>query len=52
MALDLNPNDDETWMFHGVALIKSGNDNGCASLKKAQSMGNAEAVKYILENCR
>jgi len=52
MALDLNPNDSETWMFHGVALIRSGNDSGCSSLKKSQSMGNAEAVKYILENCR
>jgi tetratricopeptide (TPR) repeat protein len=53
MSLDLNPDDAETWMYLGVAKIQSGDqENGCSDLKRAQQMGNAEAVRYIIENCR
>jgi tetratricopeptide (TPR) repeat protein len=52
MSLDLNPYDSETWMYHGLAAIKTGDTaDGCSSLRHAQSMGNAEAVRYVLENC-
>jgi Flp pilus assembly protein TadD len=52
MSLDLNPSDAEAWMYHGVALIKSGNkSDGCSSLHKAQNLGSTEALKYIVENC-
>jgi tetratricopeptide (TPR) repeat protein len=53
MSLDLDPDDAETWMYLGMAKIMTGDkENGCSDLQKAQRMGNTEAVKYILENCR
>jgi tetratricopeptide (TPR) repeat protein len=53
MSLDLNPEDAETWMYLGIAKIQSGDkENGCSDLEKAQRMGNAEALKYIVESCR
>jgi tetratricopeptide (TPR) repeat protein len=52
MSLDLNPGDAETWMYHGLAAIQSGDkENGCSSLNKARMLGSAEAVRYIMENC-
>lgn len=52
MSLDLNPNDAETWMYHGLAAIQSGDaQKGCSSLRKAQKLGSAEAVKHLMENC-
>jgi len=53
MSLDLNPEDAETWMYLGIAKIQSGDkENGCSDLEKAQKLGNAQALKYIIENCR
>lgn len=53
MSLDLNPNDAETWMYHGLAAIKNGDkQNGCSSLRKAQQMGSAKAVGYLIDNCQ
>jgi tetratricopeptide (TPR) repeat protein len=53
MSLDLNPDDAETWMYLGVAKIQSGDEeNGCSDLKRSQQMGNAEAVRYMVEDCR
>jgi len=53
MSLDLNPDDAETWMFLGLAKIQSGDkENGCSCLDKAQKMGNAEALKYIVDTCQ
>jgi len=53
MALDLDPDDAETWMYLGVAKIRTGdNVNGCSDLEKARQMGSTEAVKYMLENCK
>jgi tetratricopeptide (TPR) repeat protein len=53
MSLDLNAEDSEAWMYHGLAAIKTGDvQNGCSSLRRAQSMGNTEAVKYVLDNCQ
>ncbi len=52
MSLDLNPQDAETWMLMGMAKIKSGDQaNGCSDLQRSGKMGNAEALKYILDNC-
>lgn len=53
MSLDLNAEDSETWMYHGLAAIKTGDaQNGCSSLRRAQAMGNTDAVKLVLENCQ
>jgi tetratricopeptide (TPR) repeat protein len=53
MSLDLNPNDAETWMYHGVAAIHAGDKStGCSSLRRAQQLGSTEAVKYLMENCQ
>lgn len=53
MSLDLNPEDAETWMYLGIAKIQSGDkENGCSDLQRAQRMGNAEAVKYIVDYCK
>ena len=52
MSLDLNPQDAETWMFMGLAKIKSGDRvNGCSDLERSGKMGNAEALKYIIDFC-
>jgi tetratricopeptide (TPR) repeat protein len=53
MSLDLLPDDAETWMYMGIARIKSGDqENGCSSLAKAQKMGNTEVLKYIVDYCK
>jgi tetratricopeptide (TPR) repeat protein len=53
MSLDLLPDDSETWMYLGIAKIQSGDaENGCSDLKKAQQLGNVQAVKYELDNCK
>lgn len=53
MSLDLMPADAETWMYLGLCKIQSGsNDKGCSDLERAQRMGSAEAVKYLLQYCR
>ncbi len=52
MSLDLNPQDAETWLLMGLAKIKSGDRaNGCSDLERSGKMGNAEALRYILDNC-
>jgi tetratricopeptide (TPR) repeat protein len=52
MSLDLNPQDAETWMFMGLAKIKSGDlVNGCSDLERSGKMGNAEALKHIIDFC-
>jgi len=52
MSLDLNPDDGETWMYLGLARIKSGDKtNGCSDLRKAQQLGNTEVLRYIVDNC-
>jgi tetratricopeptide (TPR) repeat protein len=53
MSLDLNPEDAETWMYLGIAKIRSGDkENGCSDLQKAQRMGNTEVVKYLVDYCK
>lgn len=52
MSLDLNPDDAETWMYHGIAAIETGDVlKGCSSLRKARKMGSVEAGRVILEKC-
>lgn len=52
MSLDLNPQDAETWMFMGLAKIKSGDRlNGCSDLERSGKMGNAEALRFIIDFC-
>ena len=52
MALDINAEDAETWMYFGVATILSGNrTDGCSSLQKARQLGSTEVLKYITEDC-
>jgi tetratricopeptide (TPR) repeat protein len=53
MSLDLAPGDSETWMYLGIAKIQSGDtEDGCSDLKKAQQLGNVQAVRYELESCK
>ncbi len=51
MSLDLNPGDAETWMYHGIAAIQTGDKTtGCSSLTRAFQLGSKEAVKYLIDN--
>jgi tetratricopeptide (TPR) repeat protein len=53
MSLDLNPGDAETWMYLGIAKIKSGDQqNGCSDLERARKMGDAEALQFIVDYCK
>jgi tetratricopeptide (TPR) repeat protein len=53
MSLDLNPDDPETWMYMGIAKIRSNaREDGCSDLEKSRQMGNAEALQYIIDLCR
>ena len=53
MSLDLNPDDSETWMYLGIAKIRSGDlENGCSDLQKSRQMGNTEVLKYIVDSCK
>lgn len=53
MSLDLNPDDAETWMFLGLAKIRTGDKvNGCSDLQRARQMGNTEALRLVIEECQ
>jgi tetratricopeptide (TPR) repeat protein len=53
MALDLNPDDAETWMYLGIAKMESGDrENACSDFEKARQLGNNEVLKYVVENCK
>ena len=52
MALDLKPDDGETYFFIGLAQYKTGDKEGaCSNLQKAQRFGNTLALKYSIEYC-
>ena len=53
MSLDLNPDDAETWMYLGLAKIRTGDKvNGCSDLQRARQMGNTEALGLVIEECQ
>jgi tetratricopeptide (TPR) repeat protein len=52
-SLDLNPNDSETWVYMGIASIKSGDNNkGCSCFNKAKELGSNEVLKHIIDYCK
>ncbi len=53
MSLDLDPDDGETYRYLGQARLASGDaESACSDFEKARRLGDSQAVKYILENCR
>jgi tetratricopeptide (TPR) repeat protein len=52
MALDLKPDDGETYLYLGLAKYETGDKEGaCSDLQKAQRFGNTLALKYSIEYC-
>jgi len=52
MALDLDPNNSETWFNKGLARYSNGDKNGaCLDWQKAVRMSNAMAIQYYNEKC-
>ena len=52
MALDLKPDDGETYLFLGLAKFETGDKEGaCSDLQKAQRYGNTVALRYSIEYC-
>ncbi len=50
MALDLEPDNAETYLNKGLARKRSGDDSGaCADWDKARRLGSREAMKFMLE---
>jgi tetratricopeptide (TPR) repeat protein len=53
MSLDLDPRDGKTWLYLGIALLDTGNrEDACSCFNKAQGLGESEAIRYIVDNCR
>ncbi len=53
MALDLYPNDGETYYFKGLSRFYSGNRSGaCDDWKIAVKLGNLPAIERLIENCQ
>jgi tetratricopeptide (TPR) repeat protein len=51
-ALDLKPDDGETYLYLGLAKYETGNkEEACSDLQKAQHFGNTLALKYSIEYC-
>jgi len=52
MSLDLRPDNSDTWLSKGIALLNSGKtDDACHDFKKSFSLGNKRASEYISNNC-
>jgi tetratricopeptide (TPR) repeat protein len=52
MALDLKPDDGETYLYLGLAKYETGEKvEACSDLQKAQRFGNTLALKYSIEYC-
>ena len=52
MALDLFPNDGETYLLKGIARFESGDAEGaCSDWNKARKLGEMKAVEYLLKYC-
>jgi len=53
MALDLFPNDGETYLLKGIALFESGDVEGaCSDWNKARKYGETRAVEYLFKHCQ
>ncbi len=53
MALDLSPNDGETYFYKGLARFQSGDREGaCDDWKKALKLGEIKAMKQLLDHCQ
>lgn len=53
MALDLNPNDSESYLNKGIAAQNTGNmDDACFCFEMAKRMGNKEAFNYAEKYCK
>ena len=53
MALDLNPDDGETWYYKGLVRFQSGDKQGaCDDWNKALKKGYTNAVEEIIKNCQ
>lgn len=52
MALDLDPDNSETWLSKGIALLNAGKmEDACHDFMKAFSLGNKRATEYISKHC-
>ncbi len=52
MSLDLNPDNSDSWLNKGIALINIGNtDDACHDFKNSLNKGNKRATEYISKYC-
>jgi len=52
MALDLSPNDGETYFLLGIACFETEDMEGaCYNWKEAKKKGDYRAIEYLLEHC-
>ena len=53
MSLDLDPTDGETYLYLGIARMESGDKTAaCSDFQKAQRLGEARALRYIIDYCQ
>ncbi len=52
MSLDLKPDDANTWLNKGIALLNCGRvEDACHDFRKSFSLGNKRASEFISKNC-
>lgn len=52
MSLDLQPENSDTWLNKGIALLRAGKvEEACHDFKKSFSLGNKKVAGYISTNC-
>ncbi len=52
MSLDLNPENSDTWLNKGIALVSTGKtEDACHDFRKSLNLGNKRATEYISRYC-
>jgi len=52
MSLDLKPENSDTWLNKGIALLNSGKvEDACHDFRRSFSLGNKHVADYISRNC-
>jgi len=52
MSLDLNPDNADTWLNKGIALLNTGKtDDACHDFRNALNLGNKRATEYLSRYC-
>ncbi len=52
MSLDLNPENSDTWLNKGIALVNTGKtEDACHDFRKSLNLGNKRATEYVSRYC-